>query len=281
MSCGGCGLVCEAGAREAPLCSAGECIRVCDLGFGDCDGDAKNGCEVDLVAGSNHCGACGTSCKKSCLRGACDVTELASAQAGPTFIAVDDTNVYWSNTAWLTAGAGSIMKVPKGGGPAEAIAEGLSAPRAIALDATHVYWANQGSSPMFTDGSVTRAPKGGGAPETIASGERGPYGVVVIGSAVYWTAATAVMRKVVGDPGAPAPVATNQARPLDIVAVGKTLYWMNRGTASNGSQNKDGSVMAMPEGGQRSRSSRASARRSGSSPTRQAAFCTGASMAPS
>jgi hypothetical protein len=249
MNCGECAVMCEAGAGETPLCSAGSCVRACDPGFGDCDASATNGCEADIVGDPKHCGGCGTTCKEGCLRGACDVTELAAGLAGPTFIEVDDTSVYWANTAGLTAGAGSIVKMPKGGGAVAVIAEGLSSPRVIAFDADHVYWANQGSPPMFTDGTLMRAPKGGGAPETIASGQNVPYGVAVIGSSVYWTTQTDVMRKVIGDPGAPAPAATGQARPLDIIAVGQTLYWTNIGTGFGVNPQKDGSIMAMVEGG--------------------------------
>ena len=48
----------------------------CATGRGDCDGVAANGCETDLTATENHCGACGTSCGPGahrCCRGVCAV----------------------------------------------------------------------------------------------------------------------------------------------------------------------------------------------------------------
>lgn len=52
----------------------GPCAFVgCDPGWGNCDGDAANGCEADLSASPN-CGACGFDCKG----GLCEV-----ADAGP------------------------------------------------------------------------------------------------------------------------------------------------------------------------------------------------------
>jgi hypothetical protein len=46
--------------------------RACDLRFVDCDGKAKNGCEVDLFTDPRHCGTCDRSCGE-CRAGACEV----------------------------------------------------------------------------------------------------------------------------------------------------------------------------------------------------------------
>lgn len=62
-NCGACGAVCPAMASHAsPKCTAGACQPNCDPGFGDCDGDVANGCEVDLSKDMNNCGVCGTKC---------------------------------------------------------------------------------------------------------------------------------------------------------------------------------------------------------------------------
>lgn len=34
----------------------------CELDHADCDGDATNGCEVDLASNVSHCGRCDASC---------------------------------------------------------------------------------------------------------------------------------------------------------------------------------------------------------------------------
>src|SRR5215203_3918098 len=47
-NCGSCGVKCQAADHESPLCSAGACIRVCEAGFADCNGDPADGCEVDV-----------------------------------------------------------------------------------------------------------------------------------------------------------------------------------------------------------------------------------------
>jgi hypothetical protein len=54
-------------ARDADL-NESECVEgptyetPCAPGYANCDGNAANGCEVDLTEDPNHCGTCSTSC---------------------------------------------------------------------------------------------------------------------------------------------------------------------------------------------------------------------------
>jgi hypothetical protein len=49
------------------VCSSGVCgMPACASGFGDCDGNAANGCEQDLTADLGNCGACGHVCVPAC-----------------------------------------------------------------------------------------------------------------------------------------------------------------------------------------------------------------------
>jgi hypothetical protein len=72
-------------------------------------------------------------------------TTLASDQVYPQGIAVDGTNVYWTNY-----GDGTVMKVPAGGGTPTILAAGQSGPNSIAVGATSVCWTN------YDDGTVAR-----------------------------------------------------------------------------------------------------------------------------
>jgi hypothetical protein len=52
------------------VCTGGLCgTPKCASGFGDCDGNAANGCEQDLNGSVDHCGACGNVCANSCDSG--------------------------------------------------------------------------------------------------------------------------------------------------------------------------------------------------------------------
>jgi hypothetical protein len=84
LNCGRCGLACSA-ANGTPACTAGVCgVAACNAGFGDCDGDAGNGCEAELSANPMNCGACGRGCTAGvnastrCAAGAC----VAECNAG-------------------------------------------------------------------------------------------------------------------------------------------------------------------------------------------------------
>jgi hypothetical protein len=62
------------------LCQGGKCAAPCQAGFGDCDGNCKNGCETNLKTDVSNCGGCGIQCRFShasamCLNGmSCGLT---------------------------------------------------------------------------------------------------------------------------------------------------------------------------------------------------------------
>ena len=76
--CGGCGARCST-RNATSACAASTCrITTCSAGFGDCNGSAADGCEVDTRVTVAHCGACGTMCPArantapSCVAGGCN-----------------------------------------------------------------------------------------------------------------------------------------------------------------------------------------------------------------
>lgn len=79
-NCGACGDACSTGANATALCNMGRCAIQCAPGFGDCDGDPRNGCEVDLSSSVAHCGRCANRCADGanalgvCNAGACGLS---------------------------------------------------------------------------------------------------------------------------------------------------------------------------------------------------------------
>jgi hypothetical protein len=77
--CGRCGSACPTGPHAAATCEVGRCGLRCDPGFDDCDGNASNGCEVDLTTSPSHCGRCGNACvtgpggTATCTAGRCGI----------------------------------------------------------------------------------------------------------------------------------------------------------------------------------------------------------------
>ncbi|MEZ4392091.1 MAG: FG-GAP-like repeat-containing protein [Polyangiales bacterium] len=81
-NCGTCGTVCPTTtvANGRGGCEMGACALVCNVGFGDCDGNPANGCETRTTNSITNCGACGTVCTAppggtpSCVNGVCTIT---------------------------------------------------------------------------------------------------------------------------------------------------------------------------------------------------------------
>lgn len=77
--CGACGMACEEPAEKVEVsCVASggsaECVYECETGFGDCNGDLSDGCEVDTNASNQHCGRCDNACDAGdiCSDGDCE-----------------------------------------------------------------------------------------------------------------------------------------------------------------------------------------------------------------
>ncbi len=79
-NCGACGTSCPNRPHSSGTCTASACGYACTTGFGDCNGTAADGCEVDLRITVANCGRCGTVCpaptngRATCTAGACGVT---------------------------------------------------------------------------------------------------------------------------------------------------------------------------------------------------------------
>jgi hypothetical protein len=79
-NCGMCGRLCMGERVASATCVSGACRLTCAAGFADCDGDASNGCEVDINNSMQHCGACNRVCGAAanavggtCSAGACQL----------------------------------------------------------------------------------------------------------------------------------------------------------------------------------------------------------------
>jgi hypothetical protein len=80
LHCGRCGNACPTPTNATASCAAGTCGAACNPGFGNCDGDLTNGCEVNTNTSMSHCGGCGRVCvpvaqsTAACVAGACILT---------------------------------------------------------------------------------------------------------------------------------------------------------------------------------------------------------------
>jgi alpha-tubulin suppressor-like RCC1 family protein len=90
-------------------CVADSCVMTgCEEGFLDCDGDWRNGCEVNPEANREHCGGCGMACApgQACLASAC-----VTARAEQIDVGYSSACVRWSTghvTCWGTNWDGEL-----------------------------------------------------------------------------------------------------------------------------------------------------------------------------
>lgn len=102
---------------------------------------------------------------------------LAEGLLGGRGIAIDPTHVYFTDQA-----AGTLSRVPKGGGDVEIIMPQLEAPYDVAVGGAWVYWTEYAAA-----GTVARTPSAGGVVEVFDDAADHPRSLAVGGTHVYWT----------------------------------------------------------------------------------------------
>jgi hypothetical protein len=218
-NCGTCGKSCPAAPNSNATCLASTCgLGACKNGFGDCNLDPSDGCEVDFSADGVNCGGCGIDC----LGGGCNnkvcgpiPTVLASGQSAPEGIAVDATSVYWANQG------GTIKKVALNGGNSAMLATAQGGGDYVAVDGTSVYWTGSNG--------VKKVALGGGNTTTLASIPNwAPYGIAIDSTNVYWTDYNGhtVMKVAVGG-GNATTLASLGTMPVGIAVDATSVYWLD------------------------------------------------------
>ncbi len=93
-NCGACGMACS-DINGTPSCVGSECRIDCADGFGDCNGNARDGCEKAVTADVKNCSGCGDECPEGpgetafCDNGVCGAS-ICPAGFGNCNAQVDD-----------------------------------------------------------------------------------------------------------------------------------------------------------------------------------------------
>lgn len=192
---------------------------VCPTGQGICGGSCAS-----FASDSSNCGQCGHSCEGgTCVGGACQPITLASSQGAPDFIAVDSSNVYWTDFDEET-----VMQVPISGGSLVTVASGQRDPFGLAVNSSSVFWT--GLDLHTGNAVVMKGPIGGGASTTLFSGPGNTWalwGIAANESDVFWDVAISnggIMKTPVGG-GTPTALAIAQGTPSFLAIDGNNVYW--------------------------------------------------------
>jgi hypothetical protein len=103
------------------------------------------------------------------------ITVLDVSPSGHAAVALDASNLYWTNYD------GTVMKMPSGGGTPVRLASGHPGQTCIAVDTTHVYWAN------WDEGFIMKVPLAGGDGSAFGTGQTSIDALAVDATSIYWT----------------------------------------------------------------------------------------------
>lgn len=205
-----------------------------------------------LTIGVGLGSACGGV--RSRASGAADddgTTKLVVQRNHPRQVAVDDTNVFWTE-------AYGLGRIARDGGEWTLLAESPQ-PRALALTPSLVVWTDDGTEPTdFHDGSIRAIDKRGGPVLTIASSQHEIRGLAIDDAWVYWTAAdpeVPVEAEVLRAPlsGGPSEVLVrHQLFPTGVAVDATSIYWAV--PLRQEAPQEGGAILAAPkEGGEQRR----------------------------
>ena len=175
------------------------------------------------------------------LTGGTPVT-LAQGLQNPWGIALDATNVYFSN-----AGGGTIKSVPIAGGNVTVLASGLLQPEGIAVQNGVVYWVNYAGTTVNNNFYVESVATTGGTPKVLSSSTDAfeGFGLAVNATSIFLSteqgavgaATDGLLSMPLAGSSAPTVLASAEVTPFAIALDATNVYWtsnyVNNGMVSS------------------------------------------------
>jgi hypothetical protein len=212
---------CPTAPNANAACVTDACGFSCKSGYGDCDGNAANGCETDTSSNMTHCGACDQACTApsgtaTCTSGKCSITSCPSGSADCNKQAADGCEVDTDTSTTDCGSCGSTCDgvcvagdcLPAKQPTLTDLATGLGyassdqgEPCRLAVDGTNAYW--------VAPAGLMSVPKGGGSVSTLVSASS-PTSLAFDGTDIYFSTSAGIQRVPKGG-GTPISIATSPA----------------------------------------------------------------------
>jgi hypothetical protein len=241
--CGFCATACGTAGTSSVQCVSGACELHCAPNHIDCDGDPKNGCEMDMSTDVNNCGACGHDCQGgACQAGQCQPTAVLVGLSSPRLLApVGDTVSLVRDDS--IEPYGRLIHVHSPTNNSEAIFD-RAPPVAVDGNADWVYWAipSTAASGDPPNGEIDRYEEGTAIRAAVLRDGIDPRGLAVDGKNIYWSDFTSngIFQQSLGSDRTVTQLTTTATPALSLVSDGTTLFAAN----SNGN-----TLFSIPVGG--------------------------------
>ncbi len=242
----------------------------CPLHFADCNAIPQDGCEIDLRNDPTNCGSCGHACQGGvCELSRCQPVVVAKGQGYLYHLAATESHVYWTSidgsvariaTAggstevlvsgqnqpgdiavnstdvyWTNLGDATILRLPLDGGTPVVVLKNVGLAWSIKVSDTNLVYVDNQSGDVR---QLSLEP--GSTPITITT-TQGSWGVNMDATTLYWS--TFAFGSLYSAPLGGGPITTlvdHYSTPAELLRIGDRILF---GT------NNDAGVYAVPVGG--------------------------------
>jgi hypothetical protein len=192
VQCGGCEISCS-DTNGVVACEDSKCVMTaCDKGFGDCNVDGTDGCELALAEDDTNCGECGRDCAAAgsvCDTSMCAPTTLDASASGflSTFAG---GAVYLMQSGAMPVSSYTLARIPVDGTARKNVwaSAGNVGPGALLADEANVYWAVSGTPPSVLTKAADAASDV--LPTVMFQPDAQPQFMAMQGANFYWANST-------------------------------------------------------------------------------------------